>query len=230
MSLLKGTVDKKQLKKIKEEIFKISRSSQKIKIIAVTKTRPFSSILSAYENQIFDIGENKIQELELKIKNQVIPKEVNIHFIGRLQTNKVKKAVKLCDYIQSVNSSRLLKKINKEAQKIDKTQKIYLQINIGKDINKQGFKKDEVFKKIKEFSEYKNIKIKGLMTILPQGLTQKQKRNLYNQTYSVQQKIQKEYFKSCSNLSMGMSGDYVEALKEGATEIRIGTKLYGKRQ
>ena len=68
------------------------------------------------------------------------------------------------------------------------------------------------------------------MTILPQGLTQKQKRNLYNKTYRVQQKIQKEYFKCCLNLSMGMSGDYVEALKEGTTEIRIGTKLYGKRQ
>ena len=230
MPLQKGTIDKKQLKKIKEEIFKNSKPSQKIKIIAVTKNHPYSSILSAYENKIFDIGENKIQELELKIKNKKIPEKIKIHFIGRLQSNKVKKAVKLCDYIQSVNSSRLLKKINKEAKKIDKKQKIYLQINIGKDINKQGFKKDEVFKKIKEFSEYKNIKIKGLMTILPQGLTQKQKRNLYNKTYSIQQKIQKEHFKSCSNLSMGMSGDYVEALKEGATEIRIGTKLYGKRQ
>ena len=125
MSLLKGTINKKQLKKIKEEIFKNSRSSQKIKIIAVTKTQPFSSILSAYENQIFDIGENKIQELELKIKNQTIPKKIKIHFIGRLQTNKVKKAVKLCNYIQSVNSFRLLKKINNEAQKINKIHNIF---------------------------------------------------------------------------------------------------------
>ena len=82
---------------------------------------------------------------------------------------------------------------------------------------------------IKEFSEYKNIKIKGLMTILPQGLTQKQKRNLYNKTYRIQQKIQKEYFKSCSNLSMGMTNDYVDAIKEGATHIRIGTALFGSR-
>jgi len=230
MSLLEGQVDKKQLKKIKEEILKISNPPQKIKIIAVTKNRPLSSILSAYENKIFDIGENKIQELELKIKNQTIPKVINIHFIGRLQTNKVKKAVGLCDYIQSVNSSRLLKKINKEAQKINKIQKIYLQVNIGKDEKKQGFEKEEVFKKAKEFLDYKNIAIKGLMTILPQELTQKQKRNLYRKTYKIQQKIQKQYFKDCLSLSMGMSDDYIEALNEGATEIRIGTKLYGKRQ
>ena len=114
MPLQKGTIDKKQLKKIKEEIFKNSKPSQKIKIIAVTKNHPYSSILSACENKIFDIGENKIQELELKIKNKKIPEKIKIHFIGRLQSNKVKKAVKLCDYIQSVNSSRLLKKINKE--------------------------------------------------------------------------------------------------------------------
>ena len=229
MSLLGGQVNKKQLKKINEEIFKISNVTQKIKIIAVTKNHPFSSILSAYENQIFDIGENKIQELELKIKNQAVPKEISIHFIGRLQTNKVKKAVKLCDYIQSANSFRLIKKINKEAQKINKIQKIYLQVNIGEDEKKQGFKKEEVFKKAKEFLDYKNIKIKGLMTILPKGLSKEQKRDLYSKTYKTQQKIQKQYFKDCLNLSMGMSDDYKEALKEGATEIRIGTKLYGKR-
>jgi hypothetical protein len=224
---LKGKINKQELLKIQRAIANKALSPEKTEIIAVTKNQPYAAITSAFKNQIYNIGENRVQELEKKIKEKEIPETVKIHFIGKLQKNKAKKAVLLCDYIQSVDSIELAKEINKQAKKIKKKQKIYLQINIGKDIKKTGFKKKQVKEAVKEILDLLNVEIVGLMTILPQGLTAKQNRELYKKTFKIKEHLNSALLPRCSFLSMGMSGDYKEALKEGATQIRIGTKLYG---
>ena len=228
MSLKDAEINKKELQEIKKNTKK--QKKNKITIIAVTKTLSFKAIQSAYENNIFDIGENKIQETIQKFSKKRKLTGLKTHFIGHLQTNKVKKAVKFFDYIQSIDSLKLAQKINNEAKKIQKTQKGYLQINIGKDKNKHGFQTKEIQESCKQIQKMKNIQIKGIMTILPQDKTNKEIETLYIEMKAIQKKIKYKYFKNCINLSMGMSKDYKTAIKCGATEIRIGTKLFGKRK
>ena len=230
MSLTETTINKKELKKIRQDIFKFSQNPKKVNIVAVTKTFSFSAIESAHKNKIYNIGENKIQELEKKTQEKQSLKNLKIHFIGKLQKNKIKKAVKLCDYIHSADSIKTIDRINQQAKKIEKKQKIYLQINTGKDEKKQGFLPKETEEACQTISKYKNISIEGIMTILPQKITEKKTNELYAQTKKIQKKIQRKYFKKCKKLSMGMSADYKAALVCGATEIRIGTKLYGPRK
>jgi len=216
-------IKKESLKKIQLEIKK------QTKIMAVTKTLSNKAIDSAIENNIYLIGENKIQETEKKIKNYNNRKKVKIHLIGHLQSNKTKKAVKIYDIIETVSSLKILNKINNEALKINKKQNIYIQINIGKDKNKQGFLEKEVKEICIEAKTKKNINNKGLMTILPNKIKKEEQQELYGKMKKIQTKIEKEIDKQCKDLSMGMSGDYQVASKEGSTQIRIGTLLYGKR-
>ncbi len=225
MSLRDAAVNKKALQEIKKNIKK-----KKIRIIAATKTLSFKAILSAHNNKILNIGESKIQETIQKFKNKTKPKGLTTHLIGHLQTNKTKKAVKFFDYIQSIDTLNLAQKINKEAEKMHKIQKGYLQINIGKDPHKHGFSLQEINSACKQIQQMKNIQIKGIMTILPQGKTETETKKLYLQTKEIQEEIRQTYFKKCINLSMGMSKDYRLAIESGATEIRIGTKLFGKRE
>ena len=223
MILKNRKIKKESLKKIQLEIKK------QTKIMAVTKTLSNKAIDSAIENNIYLIGENKIQETEKKIKNYNNRKKVKIHLIGHLQSNKTKKAVKIYDIIETVSSLKILNKINNEALKINKKQNIYIQINIGKDKNKQGFLEKEVKEICIEAKTKKNINNKGLMTILPNKIKKEEQQALYGKMKKIQTKIEKEIDKQCKDLSMGMSGDYQVASKEGSTQIRIGTLLYGKR-
>ena len=230
MSLRETTINTKELEKIRQDVFKFSQNPQKVNIVAVTKTFSFSAIKSAHKNKIYNIGENKIQELEKKTQKIKGLKNLKTHFIGRLQKNKIKKAVKLCDYIHSADSLKTIQRINQQAKKIEKKQKIYLQINAGEDEKKQGFLPKEIDSACQTALEHHNILIEGIMTILPQQITKEKTKKLYTKTKKIQTKIQKKYFKKCKRLSMGMSADYKEALECGATEIRIGTKLYGSRK
>ena len=155
-------------------------------------------------------------------------KKIELHLIGDLQTNKVKKTVLLFDVIETVWRTKTIEKINKEAGKINKKQKIYLQINISKDPQKKGVLEKEIKTKCEEIKEKKNIKLCGVMTILKKGLDKKEIKNFYEKTKK-QQRIIKKTIKTCTQTSMGMSGDYKIALSAGATEIRLGTALFGKR-
>ena len=227
--LLKGTLNVDALNQINTNIKKLSPHPKKVKIIAVTKKFSFSAIQQAKEYNIFNIGENKIQEFEKKKEGQIIPLKMKTHFIGRLQRNKIKKAIKLFNIIQSVDSLKTAKKINEEAKKIEKIQEIYLQINISEDPNKQGFKEKEIYRVSREIKKMKNLKTRGTMTII--GADQKKEENKKNfkKLKEITQKIKLKVLPTCIELSMGMSQDYKEALEEGATNIRIGTKLYGSR-
>ena len=149
------------------------------------------------------------------------------HLIGHLQTNKTKKAIELFNVIQTVDSIKLAEKINKKTTQ--KKQRIYIQINIGNDQNKFGFLKKEIYQKIEKIKCMKKLKIEGIMTILPQLSNTKTTEKLFAQTRKVFEKTKSSISPSCKYLSMGMSGDYIYALKQGATHIRIGTLLYGSR-
>tara|TARA_Y100001934_G_scaffold282709_1_gene397817 strand:- start:829 stop:1491 length:663 start_codon:yes stop_codon:yes gene_type:complete len=214
----------KILKKI-EEIKTNKTKAKKIHLIAVTKNQPLIKIKSAIENGIYMVGENKVQEAEKKYNK--IEEKIEKHFIGHLQRNKVKKAIKIFDVIQTVDTPKLINKINKIAKELRVTQKIMLQINTGKDEKKYGFETEEIYNYIEEFKKLKNVIIIGIMTIAPKIKDKKKLINIFKTTKEIQKEIQKE-IKECKYLSMGMSEDYIEAIKAGATHIRIGTALFGK--
>ena len=222
----KAKINKKELDNI---ILEIKAQEKKTKIIAVTKTLSIDAVNSAIENNIYTIGENRVDEVEKKYKGYVNRKKIELHLIGHLQSNKTKKAVNLFDVIQTADSEKIIKKIDACAANKNKKQKIFIQINIGKDKNKFGFSEDFYEKVLKNTQHLKNIEITGVMTILPQKLNQKQRKALYSKIKKIQQKIQKKYYPSCLLTSMGMSSDYEDAVSEGSSYIRIGTKLYGKR-
>jgi len=207
---------------------KLAKTISKEKIIAVTKTQPIEAVSLALKNKIYKIGENKIQEAEKKFANFRDRKKTELHLIGDLQTNKVKKAVTLFDTIQTVCRIKTIDKIDKEAGKINKKQKIYLQLNISRDPLKKGIKEEEIIKFTKHIKTKKNITLIWIMTSLKQGNDNKKTKKYYKQTKKIQEKIKKT-IPTCKQTSMGMSGDYKIALSQGATEIRIGTALFRER-
>ena len=220
---------KKDLFFDKKNFQKIKKHTKKTTIIAVTKTKPIKATEEALLNNITNIGENTIQEIEKKYLNFKQREKITLHMIGHLQSNKIKKAVKLVDVIQTVESLKTILKIQKEAEAIKKTQKIFLQINIGKDPKKKGILKEEVATYCENIIQKSNIKLIGVMVILPQNITDRQTLSLYLETRRIQKKINKK-IKTCTETSMGMSKDFKIAIQAGATQIRIGSMLFGKRQ
>jgi len=222
----KAVINKKALKEIREEV---KKNKKQTKIIAVTKTLPIQAVDSAIENNINIIGENQVVEAEKKFKNYNKRKKIDLHLIGHLQSNKTKKAVDLFDVIQTADSEKIIKKINKCAFNKNKKQKIFIQINIGKDNKKFGFLENEIEEILKKTKKFKNIELIGVMTILPQNITQKERKKYYRKTKNIQKHIQNKHYTTCVSTSMGMSGDYKDAILEGSSYIRVGTKLYGSR-
>ena len=195
--------------------------------VAVSKTKPTEDILKIYNLGHKDFGENKVQELE--IKHKILPKDINWHMIGHLQTNKVKKIVPFISLIHSVDSIKLLKVINKESKKINKITKCLIQVNISNEKNKYGFKFSDLNFLNSEFlKDYKNIEIIGLMGMASYSSN---KLNIQKEFNSLNEKYMnlKDNISSFSILSMGMSNDYELALIEGSNMIRVGSKIFGER-
>ena len=193
----------------------------KIKIIAVSKTFSKENILPLVDYGHADFGENKVQEAIDKwsdIKKKF--KELKLHMIGKLQTNKVKQAVEIFDYIHSLDSIKLAKKISDEQHKIKKDLKIFIQLNIGNEPQKSGIKINELSNFYKTCTEEFNLNIVGLMCLPPLGEDS-------SKYFEIMKTTSKEF--PFSELSMGMSSDYLEALKFGASYIRIGSKIFGER-
>ena len=190
------------------------------KIIAVSKTFPIENILPLIEYGHLHYGENKVQEAldkwtEIKIKNI----NINLHLIGRLQTNKVKFALKIFDYIHSLDSEKLANKIADEQVKQGKKPKIFIQVNIGNEDQKSGIPKEHLIDFYK-FCKSLNLDIVGTMCIPPNN------ENTKNY-FSAMNKINKAL--NFKDLSMGMSKDYLDAIKNNATYVRIGSKIFGNR-
>lgn len=175
------------------------------------------------------IGENRVQETINKLDNVSIPKNIEFHLIGHLQSNKINKAIKIFDVIQTVDSIKLANKINLAAHNQNKSQRIYIQVNIGNDILKHGFSNSEVLEAAKKINLLSNLTIEGIMMIPPFLPLDSKYRSLFQKTKQLQLDIYNYGIKTCTNISMGMSRDYQIAIEEGATHIRIGTALYGNR-
>jgi pyridoxal phosphate enzyme (YggS family) len=190
------------------------------KVIAVSKTFELEKILPLIEYGHQDFGENKVQEAIEKWTNIKLKKEnIKLHLIGRLQSNKVKYAVKIFDYIHSVDSQKLAKKIAEEQQKIKKNIKLFIQVNIGNEDQKSGVQVDKINDLI-TFSRELKLDIIGLMCIPP--------ANELPDKYFKEIKLLNKKFK-LSELSMGMSSDYLKAVENSSTYLRIGSSIFGKR-
>ena len=190
------------------------------KIIAVSKTFPIENILPLIEHGHLHYGENKVQEAldkwtEIKIKNN----NIKLHLIGKLQTNKVKFALKIFDYIHSLDSEKLATKIANEQVKQDKKPKIFIQVNIGDENQKSGVQKERLVDFYK-YCKNLNLDIVGTMCIPPND---QNSENYFSEMNKINKNID---FKE---LSMGMSGDYLSAIKNNATYVRIGSKIFGNR-
>ena len=190
------------------------------KIIAVSKTFKIDKILPVIEHGHIDFGENKVKEALEKwteIKKKKL--KIKLHMIGKLQTNKVKFAVKLFDYIHSVDSQKLAKKIAEEQLKLDKRVKIFLQVNIGDESQKSGIKKNDLDKLVYYCKEIK-LDLIGLMCIPPANIDPEY-------YFKEMQQLNKNY--GFKELSMGMSSDYIQAAKNLSTYLRIGSSIFGQR-
>ena len=213
----------------------INSKDKSITLVAVSKTKPIENIQKVYNEGQIDFGENRVDELIKKYS--LLPKNINWHMIGHLQRNKVKLILPFINLIHSVDSIRLLNKIEKESKKINVKTNILLQIHIAEEKNKYGF----TFNEIKELfnndflKSLKNINIKGLMGMATFTKNMDQIRKEFSNLNRFFNQTKSGFNKSNNNinldtLSMGMSGDYKIAIEEGSNMIRIGSLIFGERE
>lgn len=208
---------------------KSGRNGSDITMIAVTKTVDLLRINEALSYGINHIGENKVQEI--RNKYDYINGPVNWHFIGHLQTNKIKYIIDKVELIHSIDSERLAIKINEMAKKHNKVMDILLQVNVAEDENKFGFSAKEMGSIIFRLKDLSNIHIKGLMTIVPFDKEPENNRIYFKKIKQLAVDIIKQNIDNISMevLSMGMTNDYEIAIEEGANMVRIGTGIFGNR-
>jgi len=211
---------------IKENIEELKKEiPRNVEILAATKTRNIDEIKETISSGIKIIGENYVGEAEEKY--EALKGKARIHCIGHLQTNKVKKAVKIFDMIESVDSLKTASEIDLRCKEISKIMPILIEVNSGKEENKDGCMPQDVLMFAKKISELKNIRLEGIMTMGP-FISPKKLRPYFRETKKIFDKLKKEY-NTIFVLSMGMSDSYPLAIEEGATRVRIGTKIFGKR-
>ena len=205
---------------INEELKKFDITNKIPNIIAVSKTFPIEKIKPLIEFNHIHYGENRVQEAISKwSKIKLQYKNIKLHLVGKLQTNKTRQAIELFDYIHSLDNIKLAKKISEEQKKIKKKPKLFIQINIGDEAQKSGIKKNEIVEFYNSCKEL-NLDVIGTMCLPPlHGDTD----NYFFEMKKLNEKI------NLNDLSMGMSYDYLLAIKHSATFLRIGTKIFGER-
>jgi hypothetical protein len=218
---------------ISENLLRIKKEiPETVKLVAVSKTKPAEDIMLAYETGQRIFGENKAQDLAAK--HPLLPADIQWHFIGHMQTNKVKYIAQFVDLIHAVDSLKLLLEIDKQAEKNNRVIRCLLQFHIGEEDSKFGLDMAEAGELIEspEFSELKNIEICGVMGMATFTDDMIQVRNEFKRLKHIYTEIKSKYFSSketFKEISMGMSGDYMIAIEEGSTMIRVGTSIFGER-
>lgn len=216
---------KKLFKDVEETCKKVSRNLQEIRIIAATKYADIQQVQLLYDLGIRDFGENKADDLVCKSK--CVKVDSIWHFIGHLQSNKIKKVVPIAEYIHSIDSISTLSKINDFAKHISKIQNVLIEVNVSEEKTKYGLKIKEVNNFIHDSLKYDNIKICGLMTIAPLTNDFIYIRKLFISLKIALDDLNKSFKNlNMSELSMGMSNDFKIAIQEGATMIRIGSAIF----
>ena len=206
------------------------RDPKSVQLCAATKMNDAEAVREAIRGGVDCCGENRVQELTAKLAQDAYA-GAPVHFIGHLQTNKVRQVVGKVDLIQSVDSLRLLEAIDREAKKQGIVQQILLEVNIGEEESKSGFRADEVLPLLEKIGEYANICIKGLMAIPPISENPGDNLIFFQKIYHLSVDIQKKKYDNVKVdcLSMGMSDDYADAIACGSTMIRVGTAIFGPR-
>lgn len=227
--------------KIEGAAKRVGRDPIEIKLVAVSKTVDAERIMEAVISGITILGENRVQEAKEKISNFKnnppmppfakrggVGLKIEWHMVGHLQTNKAKTAVQLFDLIHSVDSIRLAEEINREAEKTGKKQRVLIEVNLGGEETKYGIAPEETTGLVKEISKLKNISIEGLMTMPPFSEEPEDSRRYFRDLKDLSKELEIEDVK-LKELSMGMSNDFEVAIEEGATMVRVGTAIFGRR-
>jgi len=219
------------LNRIKNAALACGRDPETIRLVAVSKTIPADMVKEAIEAGVKILGENYIQETRKKF-DALSSYPVSWHFIGHLQTNKAKYAVRLFDLIHSVDSLKLAHELNKQAKKINKIQEILIQVNISMESTKSGIYEQDALGLIQDISRLENLSVKGLMTMPPFFDEPERARPYFSALRKLRDQIKKESIPNIATdeLSMGMTGDFEAAIDQGASLVRIGTAIFGKRK
>lgn len=221
------------LKQIEENIqtacLRAGRKREEVTLIAVSKTKPVSMLSEIYNCGVRDFGENKVQEI--CEKRDLLPSDIRWHMIGHLQRNKVKYIIKDTALIHSVDSYRLAEEINIQAKKIRRIVPILIEVNIAEESSKFGISAQEALQLTEEIAQLDNLRIQGLMTVAPYTENPEDNRPYFKKIRDLSVDIDRENIDNVSMdvLSMGMTGDYMIAIEEGATIVRVGTGIFGAR-
>ena len=214
-----------------EEACRVSgRNPEEVSLIAVSKTKPVPMLQEAYDAGCRDFGENKVQEIMDKIDK--LPSDIRWHMIGHLQTNKVKYIVGKVFLIHSVDSLHLAEAISKEAVKQNTTVNILIEVNVAKEDTKYGAMAEDTVSLVEKIALLPGICVKGLMTIAPYVENPQENRQYFVKLRQLAVDIKSKNIDNVHMdiLSMGMTGDYMVAIEEGATYVRVGTGIFGERQ
>lgn len=201
-----------------------------VRLIAVTKTKAIADIEAAYGVGLRDFAESRIQEALPKIKALAGYGDINWHFIGRLQGNKARRVVENFTWIHSVDNLAMAARLDRIAGELGQCPRALLQVKMLPDDNKSGWTKEELTVDLPKLAPLTNLQITGLMTILPLGLTPNERQQTFQQVQALAAEISHHSPLKLTELSMGMSGDYGQAVAAGATMVRLGTILFGDRQ
>ncbi len=210
---------------IEETAASCGRNVAEIKLIGVTKTKPIEMIREAFEAGLMDVGENYVEDFSDKYQ-QYHPEGLNYHFIGRLPTKKVRKVVGKSQLIHSVGSIKLAKKIDLVASEEEVCQDVLIQVNQGGELSKSGADSKSLEDLVAEIMQLSNIRVRGLMSIPP---FHEPARPYFSELRNLRDTLQENLSIDLPYLSMGMSGDFVDAILEGSTHIRVGTSIFGQR-
>ncbi len=210
---------------------KADRSPDEVRLVVVTKTVGVKAIQKAVDSGMRLFGENRVQEAKRKILSdeiQAMPEKLEWHLIGHLQKNKVKDAVQLFDLIHSVDSIDLAAELDRQAEKIGKTQRILVQVKLSEEDTKSGVTEKGLPELLRKIAQLKHLRLEGLMTIPPYMENVKDVAPYFRRLRELRDQAEKDGF-TLPELSMGMSHDYEAAIEEGATMVRIGTAIFGER-
>ncbi|WMM26773.1 YggS family pyridoxal phosphate-dependent enzyme [Tissierella sp. MB52-C2] len=214
---------------VEKALKRSGRDGEKVELIAVTKTIDIDRIKEALDYGIVNIGENRVQELD--IKYEALGNKINYHMIGHLQTNKVRNIINRTRLVHSLDRLSLANELDKRSKKEGIITEVLLQVNVAEEETKFGLEVNEVLSFLEKVLVLENIRIRGLMTIAPHTSDEEVLRKVFRTLYNLKEDIKSRNYKELSMdyLSMGMSNDYELAIEEGSNMIRVGSNIFGKR-
>ena len=226
--MLKENYDRVR-KEIDDACRRVGRDPNEVTLICVSKTKPNEMLKELYDAGIRDFGENKVQELSGKM--EALPDDINWHMIGHLQRNKVKYIIGKTKLIHSVDSFRLAEEINIQAKRLGIVVPVLIELNVGEEESKFGLDTADALLFVKQVAMLDGLKVMGLMTVAPYVVDPEENREIFHKIKCLAVDIMSENIDNVSMdvLSMGMTNDYIVAVEEGATHVRVGTGIFGER-